>query len=284
MMRTIDQHRLITLILWIAVFTPGWAQEEEAKDCPYFPGMTNYEIGEHQDLEFEAAEFYDGKGSKTVEGRYWNREYRLKEGALQASEIQIIRNYANAVRKAGGRVFNEGTCNAATCGDFEGMEFLSGAASREGKEIWLQVVPHVRGGYYMLTVVEKEAMRQDVTASDLLQALNNEGHVALYINFDTNRATIKPESAAVIEQVIAMLRGDPSLRISIEGHTDNTGTPQANKVLSEQRAKAVLAELVKGGIETGRLMAVGWGQEKPIGDNTTEEGRAKNRRVELVKK
>ena len=169
MMRACDQRTFVTLMLWMAVLAPGWAQEEEPKDCPYFPGMPNYGIEEFQDMEFEAAEFYDGKGTKTVEGRYWKREYRLKEGALQASEIQIIRNYASAMRKAGGRVFNEGPCNIATCGDFEGINFMSGAASRDGKEIWLQVVPHVRGGYYVLTVVEKEAMRQDVTASDLLQ-------------------------------------------------------------------------------------------------------------------
>jgi outer membrane protein OmpA-like peptidoglycan-associated protein len=72
--------------------------------------------------------------------------------------------------------------------------------------------------------------------------------------------------------------------VSIEGHTDNVGTASSNKTLSENRAKSVLDAIVARGIEKSRLSAKGWGQEKPIGDNKTEEGRAKNRRVEIVKK
>ncbi len=82
-----------------------------------------------------------------------------------------------------------------------------------------------------------------------------------------------------------MLTDNPTVKVSIEGHTqaDNTGSPAANKVLSEQRAKAVMNALIAKGITANRLSSKGWGQEKPIGDNKTEEGRAKNRRVEIVK-
>jgi len=72
--------------------------------------------------------------------------------------------------------------------------------------------------------------------------------------------------------------------VSIEGHTDNVGQAAANKTLSEQRAKSVMAAVVKGGVAASRVSAVGWGQERPIADNRSEEGRAKNRRVEIVKK
>ena len=85
-------------------------------------------------------------------------------------------------------------------------------------------------------------------------------------------------------EIAALLKGNPELQVSIEGHTDSTGTPQGNKALSDERAKAVLAAVAALGVDAARLSSVGWGQDKPVADNATEEGRAKNRRVEIVKK
>ncbi|MDW8467024.1 MAG: OmpA family protein [Chloroherpetonaceae bacterium] len=138
---------------------------------------------------------------------------------------------------------------------------------------------------YFLTVVELEEMKQEVVASsEILDALNKTGRVALYINFDVGKDIIKPESQPIIDEVVKLLRENPSLKLSIEGHTDDTGTPEGNQRLSEMRAKAVMNALVSRGIDAKRLSAVGYGRTKPIADNATEEGRAKNRRVELVKK
>ena len=258
--------------------------QDEPKDCPYFSAMPNYELSTSEDKEFDAHSFFTGKGVVSVEGKLWSKYYSLKEGAAQASELQITRNYANALKAIGGTVYNEGACEGETCGDFEGWKFVSGRASKDGKEIWLEVAVYNGGQNYQMFVVEREAMKQDVSASGLLAALNAEGHVAIYINFDTNRADIKPESRPVIDQVLAMLKENPGLAISVEGHTDSTGTPEKNKTLSEQRAKAVVAALVGDGIDAKRLSAVGFGQEKPVADNASEGGRAKNRRVELVKR
>jgi outer membrane protein OmpA-like peptidoglycan-associated protein len=108
--------------------------------------------------------------------------------------------------------------------------------------------------------------------------------MALYINFDTGKSDMKPESMVIIGQIAALLQAHPELKVSIEGHTDNAGTVQSNKVLSTQRAKSVMNAVVQKGIATTRLTALGWGQEKPIADNRSEDGRAKNRRVEIVKK
>jgi len=80
------------------------------------------------------------------------------------------------------------------------------------------------------------------------------------------------------------MKAEPEMKVSIEGHTDNTGDPAANKKLSERRAKAVQESLVAKGIAAARLSSRGWGQEKPVADNRSEEGKAKNRRVEIIKK
>jgi outer membrane protein OmpA-like peptidoglycan-associated protein len=127
-------------------------------------------------------------------------------------------------------------------------------------------------------------MVQEVAADAMFEALSKDGFMALYINFDTGKAEIKPESQGTVAQIVALLNGHADLKLSIEGHTDNVGTPAANKTLSEQRAQAVMAAVVKGGIDASRLSAAGWGQEKPVADNRSEDGRSKNRRVEIVKK
>ena len=127
-------------------------------------------------------------------------------------------------------------------------------------------------------------MVQEVTADAMFDALSKDGFMALYINFDTGKAVIKPESQGTIAQIAALLKAHPELKLSIEGHTDNVGAPAANKTLSEDRAKAVLADVVKAGVAAARLSAIGWGPDKPLADNRSEDGRAKNRRVEIVKK
>jgi outer membrane protein OmpA-like peptidoglycan-associated protein len=81
-----------------------------------------------------------------------------------------------------------------------------------------------------------------------------------------------------------MMKSNPDLKIGVEGHTDNVGSPASNKTLSEARAKSVVSALVAQGISADRLTPAGYGQDNPVADNNTEEGRAKNRRVELIKK
>lgn len=114
--------------------------------------------------------------------------------------------------------------------------------------------------------------------------METKGFVTLQINFETAKADIKPESQYIIDQVVELLNDDETLNVSIEGHTDNVGSAASNKTLSENRAKSVMNAIIAKGIDKSRLSAKGWGQEKPIADNKSEEGRAKNRRVEIVKK
>ncbi len=101
---------------------------------------------------------------------------------------------------------------------------------------------------------------------------------------DTGKAAIKPESTPLLNEVVAMLKSDASLKLSIEGHTDNVGDKRANLELSKKRAESVVKHLAGNGIDAKRLKFDGKGDSVPVADNRTEEGRAKNRRVELVKR
>ncbi|HRN72576.1 MAG TPA: OmpA family protein [Ginsengibacter sp.] len=103
------------------------------------------------------------------------------------------------------------------------------------------------------------------------------------ILFDVDKATLKPESMGSINQIYSLLKKDPSLKFEIDGHTDNTGEAAHNLTLSQQRGDAVKTQLVKMGIDASRLTTKGFGDTKPIADNSTPEGRANNRRVEFVK-
>jgi OOP family OmpA-OmpF porin len=103
------------------------------------------------------------------------------------------------------------------------------------------------------------------------------------IQFETNKAAIKPESSSLLEEITSVIKQNPQIkRLSIEGHTDSTGADKHNQKLSQQRAAAVQDYLVQHGVEPDRLSSRGWGKTKPIGDNSTATGREENRRVEFV--
>ncbi|MGQ9619882.1 MAG: OmpA family protein [Bacteroidales bacterium] len=236
-----------------------------------------------EDTEFDSYNFFNGKNCVTVEGRKYRRQYSLKEDAQKSSVIQVIRNYTNAVKSKGGTIIYEGAPQNAECAEFNGLNMMVGKIVKDGDEMWVEVAS-LGGDEYFLTVILKELMKQDITANDMFETLNRDGHIALYINFDTGKSNIRDESKPVIQQIVQMLKSNPDLKLSIEGHTDNTGNPASNKILSEERAKAVVSALINEGIAPERLSTSGYGQDKPVADNSTEEGRARNRRVELVKK
>lgn len=262
-------------IAFLALAGAAIAQEADAENCkdhPMFSRMKNFIISDCK-KNFDAVEFYlmDSQ-TKTVEGQVTRIDYSLREGGQMPSVLQVRRNYGNAVKALGGSVLFDEDIN------------FTGKVVKNGKEIWVKLEVFNGGRDYTLNVLEVEAMVQEVTADAMYDALSKDGFMALYINFDTGKSTIKPESQSIIAQIAVLMKGHADLKLSIEGHTDNVGTPAANKTLSEQRAKAVLDAVAKEDVAANRMAAVGWGQDKPVADNRTEDGRAKNRRVEIVKK
>jgi len=186
---------------------------------------------------------------------------------------QIAKNHENALKKIGGKILSS-----------DGRVVLA-RVEKAGAKTWVQASAFNDGAGYELVIVESKAMEQEIVAdaAALKAGLAAEGRVAVYgIHFDTNKATVKPESAPALEQITRLLQQDPKLQVFVVGHTDGVGTLEANLKLSSERAAAVVAALVSRGVGAARLKPTGVGPYSPVASNRTEEGRAKNRRVELV--
>ncbi|MFD2034043.1 OmpA family protein [Belliella marina] len=155
----------------------------------------------------------------------------------------------------------------------------------DGGDIYTQLTGNSAGG--SLNILQQEGFKQTITIlkSDQIQKdLEDSGKAVLHINFDLDKATLKPEGREAVAEIAKALQTGKTLKVDIHGYTDNSGSQPHNQKLSEDRAQAVLSELVDLGIDKTRLTAKGFGSQNPISDNGTEEGKAKNRRVELVKR
>ncbi|HDR52234.1 MAG TPA: OmpA family protein, partial [Mariniphaga anaerophila] len=107
--------------------------------------------------------------------------------------------------------------------------------------------------------------------------------IANGIRFDVNKATLRPESMGIINEIADLMQKNPDIKFSVEGHTDSDGDDALNQTLSEQRAATVVSTLTKMGIDASRMTSKGWGESQPLDTNSTPEGKANNRRVEFVK-
>ncbi|MBF0291890.1 MAG: OmpA family protein [Nitrospinae bacterium] len=260
----------LSMILCSSVIAIAESDKKGSADHPLFTRMPNMYIQNYKEADFEQAKF-PVKGSKpeAVEGRLYKIAYKTNKGAEKPGPLEIVRNHTAAIAQIGGKVlFDDGRDATMTL-------------VKDGKEIWAKVDSTT--GQYTLTIVEKKAMTQAVTSNAIFDALEKDGFMVIDVHFDFGKATIRPESQPLIDQIVEMMKRSASLKVSVEGHTDNVGDPKSNKSLSTARAKAVLEAVVKSGVGADRMSAIGWGEEKPVADNKTEEGRAKNRRVALVK-
>ena len=152
----------------------------------------------------------------------------------------------------------------------------------------IAICDRVSPGQVFIAVVESKAMDTGkiafVNASDMQKSLDATGRVNLYgIYFDTDKDTIKPESKPTLDEIGKLMKDNPQLRLQVVGHTDSTGGEAHNKDLSNRRAASVTHALAVAGIDAKRFASRGAGAAEPVQSNDTEEGRAKNRRVELVR-
>ena len=274
---------LFAALILLTSAVPAFAQEdaEGAKDHPVLARMAGFYLSSAEVQEFAAYEFTVGDDMKTVEGRYWRLEYWLKEGVKNPGALAIARNYSNALVAKKGRKIYEAV-------DAGGGTATASMPLGDGRTLWVETSISNSGETYSLTIIEEAAMAQqiEVTAAWLAEQLAKTGSVALEgITFDTGKAAIRPGSKPVLDQIGALLKADAALRLEIQGHTDNVGAPTANLTLSQQRAETVKKYLMDThAIAAARLTTAGFGDTKPVADNSTEEGRAKNRRVELHRK
>jgi len=255
--------------------------QQDAKGCkdhPLFTRMPNTYLNDCKYTEFDAREWPDpdtqGKTNVKVEGKYWFVQYYSQKGFEdKRSDLQVSRNYSNAMKKIGGSVYESRVTDTY-------MKLL-----KDGKEIWAYVASY-RGENIRIEIIEKEAMKQEITADAkfMAEGLSSTGHVAIYgIYFDFNKSDLKPESESALKEIAKLLIGNPNLKVFIVGHTDNVGGIDYNMNLSQARAGAVVQALTKKyKVKPQQMKAYGVGQLAPVAPNKTEEGRAKNRRVELV--
>jgi OOP family OmpA-OmpF porin len=272
------QTRLIgVVILALCIALPAFAQEdiEGSKDHPLVSRMPGFSIAEYIEKDFDSVPFKNEKGQEfNAEGKYFYIDYLIVQGQKAPSDVQIMRNFINAFQKVGGKVVYQSP------GDVT-LKIEKGKALT-----WARISPYNGGEGYVLEILEQRAMTQDVTAdaASMSADLAATGHVAVYgITFDADSAVIRPEADAAIAEIAKLLKQNASLKLFVVGHTANAGSVEAGLKLSQARAEAVVKTLTqKHGIAASRLVPYGVGPYCPVSTNQTEEGRSKNRRVELV--
>lgn len=268
----------LALLCTLGLAAPDPQDKAGTSDPPPFTRMKGFHIYNFDDKPFDRFEFAVAADKvQAVEGRRIYVDYYANEGTKPPSALQIVRNYSNAAKAIGGTIvyeYEDGGTLVST------LRIAKGTA-----ETWVQVAA-AGNGMYKLNVLEKQAMAQEVTADAALMAgsLREAGRVAIYgILFDTDKADIKPASEPTLAEIGKLLKADARLKLYVVGHTDNAGTFEHNVRLSQTRAAAVVAALVKAQPAVApRLQAFGAGPTSPVASNVNEAGKAKNRRVELV--
>ncbi|MCL4065448.1 DUF4892 domain-containing protein [Pseudomonas sp. GX19020] len=293
------------------------AQDTDAPGSSDFPLIPRYEGAVIKFWETRAYDAYtlplgpvglaaDGEPApektQDLEGKFTEILYR---GPEQRSALEVFRNYEAALAKAGFETLY--TCSKKDCGPrlrqlinpgarFNGLiydderRYIAAKISRPEGDAYLALYitsfePENRP-YIYLAITEIAPMDEKmvvVEASEIQETMARDGRIAIYgILFDFDQASILPESKDQIDQLAAMLAAEPALSVLIVGHTDGQGAFDYNLSLSQRRAQSVVDALVALGIAKDRLTPAGAGMVAPVATNRSDEGRAKNRRVEIV--
>lgn len=256
---------------------PGQPDVEGCRPSPLVSRMTGCQIFECEKKDFDAFDVIINKAgeAKSLEGAIDHAKFACP---ANVSHLQLQRNLEAALGKAGYKtVFS---------GRHENAERVAITVQKGAQWISVQLNDFNELPTYEQTTVLVKEMAQEMTASAqaMSDAIAKSGKLDVYgITFATGQATITPASDAVLSDLLAVLTANPDWQLRIEGHTDNVGDQAANLKLSQARAAAVAAWLTGKGVAAARLSTAGLGDTQPVGPNTTEEGRARNRRVVLIK-
>ncbi|MDB4987007.1 MAG: OmpA/MotB domain protein [Myxococcaceae bacterium] len=197
--------------------------ESDADGCKdqYLSRMAGFYLAECEVKDYDAAVFSTSSSHEqqhTVEGQVLRQVYRVNDGVSAPSPLAVLRNYENALRKDGWSIIQS-----------DGQTEVTARKKANGGELWGEL-QYNDGNQYTLLFAQPASLEQSVTTADqMMLALKDQGHVALDVQFDTGKATLRPEGRALVEQIAAMLRSNPSLKLSIEDHTDNVATPRATR-------------------------------------------------------
>ncbi len=281
------------------------------KPLPPFP-FIDYPPHLHKALQYTDESDFDqlavvvGDQLHMVEGRFRAIRFSLTDGKI--SEFQAKRDYTKAALDMGGVKVNTVLPKSDAFYAANGLDGKSEEADKVRYDLNKKTkyasnhtydayfLPTATGRKWLVLMISDSDVRvlsieekttgssvNLVAAAAIKSELDSKGHIALYINFDTDKAVLRTEGKAAVDEISALMKQEGTLKLAIEGHTDNVGEAKRNVALSRERAQAVVDALVKDGIGRERLSAAGHGAAKPVADNGSDEGRAKNRRVELVK-
>ena len=301
---------IVTFLLAFALGCSTQAQAADVKGSHDYAGIgrfagsviTGYQVKDFDATKLQAAAFKDGKptDARRLEGHITRIAYRTNPGP---SILEVSHNFETQLAKAGYETLL--ACDTDQCGgipfteqidvlpipqmwvDGFNFRYFAGHKSDNGRDIYVSVLTSKNNDNItaQLTVaIVGEMKNKMIDAAAMSKGLGESGHIALYgIYFDTDKAIIKPESKPTLDEMAKLLNGQPKLNVFIVGHTDSQGAFEHNMTLSRQRAEAVAHALVTSyKIARARLRTAGLGMLAPVGSNRTEEGRALNRRVELV--
>jgi OmpA-OmpF porin, OOP family len=280
MERKLNQLFIISMILLLSIPSMAIAKKSDSKgsiDHPLVTRMSDFYIDKYEKNEFDYEKFKTNDGKIKVEGRKFVIDYRIQPETTPPGKIQILQNYLNAFKDIGAEVM------------LKSSYYYVFKVAKDDMETWVKVDPgNSDGKRYILTIVEKALLKQEVVADAdaMAKGIIQSGHMAIYgIYFDSGKSIVKKDSDAALQEIAKLLTNNQKLKLFVVGHTDSDGGLEYNMELSDKRAKAVVEMLTgKYGIHKNRLEPKGLGPLAPVASNRSADGKAKNRRVELVEK
>jgi len=258
-------------------------------------GMTKF-------FDFNKLMIYNGSSFFNAEGKKATLDFGMKDRKADFNQLKFDKSVDAYLKKIGAVLLFEGQIPAKKLDEIKKTDekavykYIQTAGSPYDVPVRNYALNHKNGKIFFqlgsnsasakIGIIELEGFKQTIkapSASEMQKEIDSKGKAVLNINFDTDKATLKPDGQKVVDEIFLLLSNNVALKLAIEGHTDDTGSQDRNKKLSIDRANTVMYALAGKGIDIKRLKASGFGSEKPIFPNNSEENKAKNRRVELVK-